>query len=68
MKLRKMRNAKIVLAVIILTGMLFFGEMFQCDALASTKATTPMNGWRYVNKTANYQVKSTSKNILTSLK
>ena len=27
---------------------------------ASTKDTTPMNGWRYVNKKANYQVKSTS--------
>lgn len=64
MKLEKVRKTKIALAVIILTGMLFFGEMFQCDALASTKTTTPMKGWRYAEKTANYQVKSTSKKYI----
>lgn len=58
MIIKKMKNA---LTVIVFLGMLFFGEMFQYDVLAATKATTPMNEWKYAKKTANYEVKSTSK-------
>lgn len=58
MIIKKMKN---VLTVIAFLGMLFFGEMFQYDAFAATKATTPMNEWKYAKKTANYEVKSTSK-------
>lgn len=49
------------IATIALVGLLLFSEVTQFNVMASTKATTPMNGWRYAEKTANYQVKSTSK-------
>lgn len=67
--MENLRSTKKYIAVITLIALLFFCEATQYDALASTKATTPMNGWRYAKKTANYQVKSTSekyKNIWAS--
>lgn len=44
----------------ILTGTIIFSMLSFSQVSASTKSVTPMNSYRYVKKTANYQVNSTS--------
>lgn len=56
MRKKILNKAKKILSVSMITIM-----MCSVTAYGSTKAITPMKGWRYAKKTANYQVNSTSK-------
>lgn len=52
-----LKYAKRILVVSMVTVMM----SSSLTAYGKTKEVTPMNGWRYAKKTANYQVNSTSK-------
>ena len=52
-----LKYAKRILVVSMVTVMMSSSLI----AYGKTKEVTPMNGWRYAKKTANYQVNSTSK-------
>lgn len=56
MRKKILNKTKKFLAVLLITIM-----MSSVTVYGSTKATTPMKGWRYAKKTASYQVNSTSK-------
>lgn len=56
MRKKILNKTKKILAVLLITTM-----MSSVTVYGSTKATTPMKGWRYAKKTASYQVNSTSK-------
>lgn len=47
-------------AIKLMTASMTAIMVISSTAYGITKDPTPMNGWRYVNKKANYQVKSTS--------
>lgn len=55
-----MKNELLNKFVKLVTASMVAIMLIGTSVYASTKDTTPMNGWRYVNKKANYQVKSTS--------
>lgn len=55
----KKKKNKFGLIPIFLVAMLIANMLSLNEVSAATKSVTPMNPWRYVNKTANYQVNST---------
>ena len=55
----KKKKNKFGLIPIFLVAMLIANMLSLNEGSAATKSVTPMNPWRYVNKTANYQVNST---------
>lgn len=56
--IKRIRNC--IIASMLSAG-LILTSLTPLEVFAGTKATTPMKPWRYVKKTANYEVNSTSK-------